>query len=80
MFYIVQRIYEVSMRLGLSKFNFKFTRLFIAGLKIVSLRFRNFLLHCWYMGGILTVVRACTETQNILTIFDNATFAVKLMW
>ena len=35
MFYIVQRIYEVSVRLVLSKFNFKFTRLFIAGLKIV---------------------------------------------
>ena len=27
-FYIVQRIYEVSMRFVLSKFNFRFTRLF----------------------------------------------------
>ena len=31
--------------------------------KIVSERIRCDLLHCKYMGRILTVVRACTETQ-----------------
>ena len=62
----MQRINEVSMRLVLSKFNLD---LFIADLKIVRLGFRNFLLHCSYMGGILTGVRACPEAQFTVRLF-----------
>ncbi|XP_056002975.1 uncharacterized protein LOC130049433 [Ostrea edulis] len=61
------------MRLVVYKFNFKCTRLFFDKFKIVLERFRNFLLHYGYMGGILTVVRACPETQLDYSNYSSST-------
>ena len=62
-FFTEEKIYEVSMRFVYSKFNFRCFRFFIAYLIIVQLRFLYCLLHCGYMEDILTVVRACPQTQ-----------------
>ena len=60
---VVLRIWKLSMRSVLLNFNFELMLLFTVFLKIVLERFRSSLLHYRYMGGILTVVRACPETQ-----------------
>jgi hypothetical protein len=44
-------------------FNFELMLLFIGDFKIAPERFRSGLLHYRYMDGILTLVRACPETQ-----------------
>jgi hypothetical protein len=60
---IVLRIWKLSMRSVLINFNFELMLLFTEYFKIVLERFRSSLLHYRYMDGILTVVRACLETQ-----------------
>jgi hypothetical protein len=47
----------------LFKFNFEMMLLFTEYFRIVLERFCSSLLHYRYTGGILTVVRACPETQ-----------------
>jgi hypothetical protein len=51
------------MRSVLFNFNFELMLLFTEYFKIVLERFRSSLLHYRYMDGILSVVRACSETQ-----------------
>jgi hypothetical protein len=52
--------------------------LFTEYFKIVQERFRYFLLHYRYTGGILTVVRACPETQ--LDYFNYGSYAFKKVY
>jgi hypothetical protein len=61
--FIVLRILKLSMRSVLFNFNFELMLLFTEYFKIVLERFRSSLLHYRYTGGILTVARACPETQ-----------------
>jgi hypothetical protein len=64
--FIVLRIWKLSMRSVLFNFNFELNYLmllFSEYFKIVLERFCSSLLHYRYTGGILTVVRACPETQ-----------------
>jgi hypothetical protein len=61
--FIVLRIWKLSMRSVLLNFNFESMLLFTEYFKIVLERFRSSLLQYRYMDGILTVVRACPETQ-----------------
>ena len=61
--FVVLRIWKLSMRSVLFNFNFELMLLFTEYFKIVLERFRSSLLHYRYTGGILTVVRACPETQ-----------------
>ena len=57
-------IYEVSMRQVLLKFNFSFTPLLIADLKIIYCDSAiQFSATVRYMEGILNGVRACPEKQ-----------------
>jgi hypothetical protein len=60
---IVLWSWKLSMRSVLFNFNFELMLLFTEYFKIVLERFRSSLLHYRYMDGILTVVRACPETQ-----------------
>jgi hypothetical protein len=60
---IVLWIWKLSMRSVLFNFNFELMLLFTECFKIVLERFRSSLLHSRYMDGVLTVVRACPETQ-----------------
>jgi hypothetical protein len=59
----VLRIGKLSMMSVLFNFSFELMLLFTEYFKIVLERFRSSLLHYRYMDGILTVVRACPETQ-----------------
>jgi hypothetical protein len=61
--FIVLRIWKLSTRSVSFNFKFELMLLFTEYFKIVLERFRSSLLHYTYMDGILTVVRACTETQ-----------------
>jgi hypothetical protein len=61
--FIYLKIWKLSMRSVLLNFNFELMLLFTEYFKIVLERFRSSLLHYRYMGGILTVVRPCPETQ-----------------
>ena len=61
--FIVPRIWKLSMRSVLFNFNFELMLLFTEYFKIVLELFRSSLLHYRYTGGILTVERACPETQ-----------------
>jgi hypothetical protein len=61
--FIVLRIWKLSMRSVLFKFNFELMMLFTEYFKIALERFRSSLLYYRYTGAILTVVRACPETQ-----------------
>jgi hypothetical protein len=58
------------MRSVLFNFNFELMLLFTEYIKIVLERFRSSLLHYRYMGGILTVVRACPKTQLDYSNYD----------
>jgi hypothetical protein len=57
--FIVWRIWKLSMRSVLFNFNFELMLLFTEYFKIVLEQFRS----SRYTCGILTVVRACPETQ-----------------
>jgi hypothetical protein len=68
--FIVLRIWKLSIRSVLFNFNFELMLLFTEYFKIVLERFHSNLLHYRYMHGILTVVRACPETQLDLSGSD----------
>jgi hypothetical protein len=54
---------EVIKKVILLNFNFELMMLFTEYFRIVLERFPSSLLHYRYMGGIVTVLRACPETQ-----------------
>jgi hypothetical protein len=61
--FILLRIWKLSMKSVLFNFDFELMLLFTEYFRIFQERFRSSLLHYWYMDGILTVARACPETQ-----------------
>ena len=69
--FVVLRIWKLSMRSVLLNFNFELMLLFTVYFEIVLERFRSSLLHYRYTGGILTVVRACPETQLDYSNYKN---------
>jgi hypothetical protein len=54
---------EIINEVSFINFNFELMLLFTEYFEIVVERFRSSLLRYRYTGGILTVVRACPETQ-----------------